>query len=330
MPLLGLIITKIICVFYGIGNILYSFLIINKTEIWALRHKKNAVDAFGLVAVATSPCDAFPLVLTPLKIVLGFVSLSPFSSRRELQVPAQQSCSQAVWAQPWTLQGNSGVGDRQSQMLIGVLFFLQLSWCSSMGRVCRSPGLPWEAKKLTGMEDEAVLPCILSLELFLGLCLSSACERFFHGVGLHCGLCPFLPTYCPVLDNWGSWSCWKCAVFRNLLILTILSPGSCDLFAAILKGHSFSLVQGSKQINKMTLCVQKLQKWACIINADVTSCWNPSWLWGPGFGHFVSLNFVHVRVKSGVRRNLLKWFLSICCRSCQVCDHKKQWSLISP
>lgn len=40
MSLLGLITVKIIC-FYGLGNILYFFLIINKTEILVLSKKKK-------------------------------------------------------------------------------------------------------------------------------------------------------------------------------------------------------------------------------------------------------------------------------------------------
>lgn len=47
MSLLGLITVKIIC-FYGLGNILYFFLIINKTEILVLskKKKKKMVDTF--------------------------------------------------------------------------------------------------------------------------------------------------------------------------------------------------------------------------------------------------------------------------------------------
>lgn len=39
--------------------------------------QKNVVGAFGLVSVVTSLCDAFPLVLTPLRMVLGFLCLLP-------------------------------------------------------------------------------------------------------------------------------------------------------------------------------------------------------------------------------------------------------------
>lgn len=68
-----------------------------------------------------------------------------------------------------------------------------------MGTVCRSPGLPWEGTKLTGMEDEAVLPCIFSLELFLGLCLSSACEGIVSWCGAALWTVPFFTNLLPCL-----------------------------------------------------------------------------------------------------------------------------------
>lgn len=41
--------------------------------------QKNVVDAFGLVSVFTSLCDAFLLVLTPLRWFLGSFAFSPFN-----------------------------------------------------------------------------------------------------------------------------------------------------------------------------------------------------------------------------------------------------------
>lgn len=207
MPLLGLITTKIICVFYGIGNILYSFLIINKTEIWALTHKK-CTGCFwaGFSCYISLWCFSLGPD-TPEDGSWVHLPSPPLIPWFELGVPAhppQQSCSQALWAQA-SSQETQGWRDTQSQILVWIIFFLQLNWCSSMGRVCRSPGLPWEGKKLAGMKAQAVLPCIFSSELFLRLCLSSACEGIVSWCesalwpGLHV---PFLPT-CPILDNWG-------------------------------------------------------------------------------------------------------------------------------
>lgn len=42
--------------------------------------QKNVVDALGLVSVVASLCDAFPLVLTPLRWFLGPFALSPCNS----------------------------------------------------------------------------------------------------------------------------------------------------------------------------------------------------------------------------------------------------------
>lgn len=217
---------------------------------------------------------------------LGSFAFSPFSS----MVWAGCSCSsQAVWAQAAALDlpGNSGV-KRQTKPNADLNFIfpptklvqqheksLQITW-TSLGR-----------RKLTDMQDQAVLPCTFPSELFLGLCLSclclwkdcSWCEAAL-GTGLPVPFCTnLLPSlgYLRPLGSVGN-------VFRHLLNLTNLGRGSCDLFADILRGHSFSLVQGSKQIHKRTWCAQKLQEWAYIINVDVTSCGNLRWLWGPEFG----------------------------------------------
>lgn len=64
MSLLGLITVKIIC-FYGLGNILYFFLIINKTEILVLSKKKKKKwwILFWLVSVVASLSSVFSVVL---------------------------------------------------------------------------------------------------------------------------------------------------------------------------------------------------------------------------------------------------------------------------
>lgn len=66
MSLLGLITVKIIC-FYGLGNILYFFLIINKTEILVLskkkKNKKKWWILFWLVSVVASLSSVFSVVL---------------------------------------------------------------------------------------------------------------------------------------------------------------------------------------------------------------------------------------------------------------------------
>lgn len=63
MSLLGLITVKIIC-FYGLGNILYFFLIINKTEILVLSKKnkklKNGGYFFGLFQLLHLLAVSFP------------------------------------------------------------------------------------------------------------------------------------------------------------------------------------------------------------------------------------------------------------------------------
>lgn len=81
MSLLGLITVKIIC-FYGLGNILYFFLIINKTEILVLSKKnkklKNGGYFFGLFQLLHLLAVSFPFFLVlPALRHLRFVWFLP-------------------------------------------------------------------------------------------------------------------------------------------------------------------------------------------------------------------------------------------------------------
>lgn len=91
-------------------------------------------------------------------------------------------------------------------------------------------------------------------------------KGLFHGVRVPYGLGFMCLFYQLTAQSWITEASWKCAVFGHLLILASLSH---DLFQDILRGHNFSLVQGSKQIHKRTWCAQKLQKWAYLINDPV-------------------------------------------------------------
>lgn len=103
---------------------------------------------------------------------------------------------------PWTRQGNSGVKRQPSQMLVWILFFLQLNLVQQHGK---SLQITWASlgREKTYWDARSSSS---AMHFFLGCVYpASPVKGLFNGVRLHCALgfmCTFLPIYCPVLDNW--------------------------------------------------------------------------------------------------------------------------------
>lgn len=147
--------------------------------------QKNVVDAFGLVSVFTSvmlfpwfwhPWDgSWVNLLSPLLITWCELDVSAHHPSSEL-LPGWVSTGSCPGPPKETREWT----DRQSPMLIWILLFPQLNWCSSMGRVCRSPGLPWEGDNLVGCKIKQFCHVVFFFPLDSSLgCVypASACER---------------------------------------------------------------------------------------------------------------------------------------------------------
>lgn len=176
MPLLGLITTKIICVFYGIGNILCAFLIINKTEIWALTHKKMWWMLLGWFQFLHLFVMLFPWFWHPWDGSWVHL-LSPPLIMWAAHHPSSELLPRLSEHRqlPWTPEGNSGV-NRQTKPNADLNFiFPPTKLVQQHGKSLQIPWTSLGREQLTGMQDQAVLPCDFSSGLFLGLCVSCPC-----------------------------------------------------------------------------------------------------------------------------------------------------------
>lgn len=126
---------------------------------------------------------------------------------------------------PWTPKGNSGV-NRQTKPNADLNFtFPQLNWYSSMGRVCRSPGLPWEGDNFVGCKIKQFCHVI-----------------FFFFLWALPWVVFILPL--PVKGLFNMWGCtadWaSCALFYHLIAPSQVTEDSWILGMCLCLGTCFS------------------------------------------------------------------------------------------